>query len=177
MGLKVNTAIFVARAKKIRGDVYDYSTCMYKDSYTKVKITCKRHCEFLQSPGSHLSGTGCPRCSSSISKPETEFLNLLKIKQRNYRLPEWKSKPVDGFDKKNNTVYEFLGDYWHGNPQKFSMREIHPHRKFPFNRVYKETFDSLDKIKNLGYTVKYIWESDWNNWDGIGPVPVKEHQL
>jgi hypothetical protein len=48
------------------------------------------------------------------------------------RLKEWKRKPVDGYDENTNTVYEYLGDYWHGNPEKFYPKDI--------NRDCKKTF-------------------------------------
>ena len=34
----------------------------------------------------------------------------LKVKDKVYH--------VDGFEPKTNTVYEFNGDYWHGNPER-----------------------------------------------------------
>ena len=37
---------------------------------------------------------------------------------------------------------------------------------------YKKTFDNLNKLMSLGYTVKYIWERDWKNYKaGIDKTP------
>jgi hypothetical protein len=41
---------------------YDYSKVEYKNTTTKVIITCKEHGDFLQTPKSHLNGCGCPEC-------------------------------------------------------------------------------------------------------------------
>ena len=31
---------------------------------------------------------------------------------------------VDGYCSSINTVYEFHGDYWHGNPKRFASEDI-----------------------------------------------------
>lgn len=59
LGLKA----FVERANEIHGGRYDYSEVIYKNSYTKVKIICKKHGAFHQIPHSHFRGRGCPKCS------------------------------------------------------------------------------------------------------------------
>lgn len=48
--------------KKVHGDTYDYSKVLYINWSTKVEIMCKEHGCFYQSPNSHLSGNGCPKC-------------------------------------------------------------------------------------------------------------------
>ena len=168
---------FVLDAKKIHGDKYDYSNLGYIKKKIKVSIKCYKHGVFLQTPLEHLTGAGCPKCSHVISKPETEFLDYLNIKQRNHRLSKWIQKPVDGYDVNTNTVYEFLGDYWHGNPIKYKSTDIHPRKKKSYGEIYVDTFKVIEKVKLLGYNVKYIWETDWNNFKkGIDSTP-KIHSL
>ena len=53
---------FIAKAKKIHGDKYDYSKVNYVNRKTKVCIICPKHGEFWQTPNHHLSGCGCPKC-------------------------------------------------------------------------------------------------------------------
>lgn len=48
--------------KKIHGELYDYSHMDYKSRLTKVKIVCKEHGDFLQTPAAHMRGQGCPEC-------------------------------------------------------------------------------------------------------------------
>lgn len=48
--------------KKRHGDCYDYSKVEYVNSKKKVKIVCTIHGVFEQSPTTHLSGSGCPKC-------------------------------------------------------------------------------------------------------------------
>ena len=53
------TEYFINQAREIHGDKYDYSKVNYINNKTKVIIISK-YGEFLQTPGSHLAGDGCP---------------------------------------------------------------------------------------------------------------------
>lgn len=53
---------FITKAKKIHGEKYGYDDVVYVNKDTKVKILCKIHGIFYQSPHSHLNGSGCPIC-------------------------------------------------------------------------------------------------------------------
>jgi hypothetical protein len=55
---------FVEKAIKIHGDRYDYSLVEYSGANVKVTIVCSIHGEFLQKPGSHVFGAGCPTCGA-----------------------------------------------------------------------------------------------------------------
>jgi hypothetical protein len=46
---------FKTKANIIHNNLYDYSLVNYKNSYTKIKIICKNHGEFEQTPGSHIN--------------------------------------------------------------------------------------------------------------------------
>ena len=54
---------FIEKAKKIHGGKYDYSNVIYKNYDTKVKIICKEHGVFEQTPNNHLKGGCCKKCS------------------------------------------------------------------------------------------------------------------
>ena len=59
----LTTEEFIRKAKRIRGDEYDYSKVIYKGCKTKVCIICPEHGEFWQTPDNHLnSNQGCPTC-------------------------------------------------------------------------------------------------------------------
>lgn len=60
---KLTTEEFIARAKEVHGDTYDYSKVEYVNSTTKVCIICKKHGEFWQRPIKHLKGQKCAKCS------------------------------------------------------------------------------------------------------------------
>ena len=59
---------FIEKARKVHGDKYDYSKVIYINNRTPVIIICPIHGEFTQLPVTHLRGSGCHRCSSSIGE-------------------------------------------------------------------------------------------------------------
>lgn len=54
---------FIADARKVHGNKYDYSCVVYIDSRTPVQIVCHKHGVFQKSPSNHLKGQGCKKCS------------------------------------------------------------------------------------------------------------------
>ena len=68
---------------------------------------------------------------------------------------------VDGYCKETNTVYEFHGDFWHGNPNKYSLFDINPMCDTPFGELYNTTIEREKTIKEIGYNLVVIWESDY----------------
>ena len=60
---KSTNAIFIERAQLVHGPRYDYSKVEYLNARTKVKLSCKYHGQFKQSPHGHLRGAGCNKCA------------------------------------------------------------------------------------------------------------------
>jgi hypothetical protein len=164
-----NTEEFVQQAHRIHGAYYDYSSTTYTAAKHNVTILCPRHGTFTQKAYAHLRGQGCPSCSKCSSKAEQAWLDHHGIPEeyRQYpiRLPEFK-RPlvVDGFDPSTNTVYEFYGDFWHGNPAFFDQSKPHrvaSSRRGTYGDVYNRTLKRQTILENNGYNVKWIWESEW----------------
>ena len=112
-------------------------------------------------------GSGCPHCSigpvSSISQKWLSSLNIMS-KCREVRVNlDSKYCKVDGFDSETNTVYEFLGNYWHGNPNMFPAEEINPTTKKTYGSLYVATVNRFNSLLNAGYSAVYIWESDFHS--------------
>ena len=74
---------FIEKAKQIHGDKYDYSKVEYVNNSTKVCIICTEHGEFWQTPGNHLHGCGCPKCSSLPKKNTNDFIKEAKLIHQN----------------------------------------------------------------------------------------------
>ena len=107
--------------------------------------------------------TGCPICAKgNISKVSQEWLDSLKISQefREYYIKEL-SLRVDGYDPETNTVYEFFGDFWHGNPDIYSPEKVNKVCKKTFGKLYEKTFRRLRLLEEVGYKVVFIWEKDF----------------
>lgn len=80
-GLKIRKKIDdpISKFIEVHGNFYDYSKTEYLSMKKKVKIICKLHGEFFQTPLSHLRGSGCYECglkkmSKSLKKPIEEFI-------------------------------------------------------------------------------------------------------
>ena len=77
---------FVAQARAVHGDKYDYSKCDYKNAFKKVCITCPIHGDFWMSPTNHIrQRQGCPKCrgqriSQSKVKSTEQFIADARLK-------------------------------------------------------------------------------------------------
>ena len=72
----VTTESFIAEAKEIYGDHYDYSKVDYKNRDNRVIVTCPVHGDFQVYAREHLDGKGCPKCEKGekfIAKLKEKF--------------------------------------------------------------------------------------------------------
>lgn len=165
--MKVNfsstTEEFIEKAKKIHGDRYLYNNTIYTKAHNNLIITCKIHGDFEIIATNHINISikrGCQKCAYTIRKTENDWLDIigLDINDRQILINGFL---VDGFDKNLNTIYEFYGDYWHGNPDIYNLLDLNKTVGETFGELYKKTIDREEKLKSLGYTIVSIWESDY----------------
>lgn len=158
---------FIERCKIKHNNRYDYSKCVFTNCATKVEIICEKHGSFWARATSHYhDGTRCPKCCAKISKKETKWLDSLNIPDDSQHRQVFikvdnRKFHVDGFDPATNTVYEFLGDFWHGNLKKFDPEKINTVNKKTFKQLNEETFQRIETLKQSGYNVVWIWESEF----------------
>ena len=72
---------------------------------------------------------------------------------------------VDGYYENENgekVVLEFHGDFWHGNPVKYSRSTINQVNQMTMGDLYDKTIVKQKYLENLGYNYKCIWESDFD---------------
>ena len=68
----------------------------------------------------------------------------------------------DVFIPSKNTIIEFQGDYWHGNPKKYLKEEL---SKYQLEKIEKDKI--LRKYcKDNGINLIEVWESDYNRDPG-----------
>jgi hypothetical protein len=163
-----NTKAFIIKVKEIYGDTYDYSLVDYINNNTLIKIICKNgHGIFERKPSGHLNYKECPACfpsRSNISKGEKEWLNYINIsdecwQKKIYIGNDW-YRP-DAYDTTTNTICEYYGDYWHGNPVKFESDDLNVRADKTFQELYDATMEREQLILSAGYNLITIWESDW----------------
>ena len=161
---------FIEKCRKIHGDTYDYTKTLYVGSLSKVIIICKTHGEFTQFPNNHLTGYGCKICGIHKNKAQNLWLDMMNISNENreyfLRLSNDTTISADGYDPKTRTVYEFWGDFWHGNPKIYNRDDVNVYTKTTFGYLYKKTLDKRKAILNSGYKLIEIWENDWRKING-----------
>jgi len=89
-----------------------------------------------------------------IQHAENDGEKIIKINNKKYK--------CDGYCNDTNTIYEFYGDLWHGNPDKFNRDCINPLNKKTFGELYDETMLREKILKDYGYNLITIWESEFN---------------
>jgi len=164
---------FVNKAQEKHNNRYDYTSAVYANNYTKLTIVCNVHGQFSQTPDTHLRGAGCPSCAHTRKFSLKSILWLETIMQTTgvniqhalnggeFLIPGTKIK-VDGFSKETNTVYEYHGDRWHGNPKVFQPKDkCHPYdTTVTAGELYTRTIQREDVIRQKGYNLVVRWETE-----------------
>lgn len=162
--LKLNKDEFIKRAQKVHGKKYDYSKVKYINKIEKITIICPIHGEFKQRPENHWNGQGCPKCVGRVSNKSQKWLesfNNIKLEQT--ICVDGKNYIVDGLNEENRTIYEFYGDFWHGNPAKYKENDINPISKEKFGVLYEKTIERENILKSAGYELIVIWENEFDS--------------
>ena len=79
MGRALTTKQFIAKAKRIHGSKYDYSSAYYINMREEIGIRCLTHGLFLQLPGNHIKGLGCSGCNGGIQKTREQFIKDTRL--------------------------------------------------------------------------------------------------
>lgn len=155
---------FVDEATSLHNGRYDYSDVKYVNNYTAVKIKCFEHGVFEMPPKIHIfEQRGCPSCFlGNRSWLETSWLDSINVPYdcRQKRLScGSKNFLVDA--KIGNRVYEFWGDFWHGNPKVFVPTDRNRKNGKTFGELYQKTQEKRKRILESGYELVEIWEDDY----------------
>jgi hypothetical protein len=158
---------------KLYGDKYDYSSVVWEGGSKLITVICKKHGKFHILPCLHKIGKECQKCSnqhSSISMDWLLFMEnryLTEIQHAKnlgeFVIPGTRYK-ADGYIKSSNTIFEFHGDFWHGNPKLYDETEINPRIGITYGELYNKTKDKSKLIIELGYNLIEIWENDWKKF-------------
>jgi hypothetical protein len=164
---------FIEKANKVHNNKYQYININFKNTYEKIEIICPKHGPFDKKINNHLNGQGCPRCSCIGSKKSRKWLE--KIGNLEPEFPIYvnnKKYIVDGFDKISNIIYEFYGDFWHGNPKVYEENDCNKRNGTKFGELYKKTLVRALDLVNAGFKLIYKWETEHNM--GIGEKYVEK---
>ena len=87
MPKRLKTEDFIEKATLVHGDEYDYSISEYVLSTVKVKIICRKHGIFEQTPANHTHcklKQGCPECGKLKTKKVTFIEDSVVIHKNKY---------------------------------------------------------------------------------------------
>jgi G:T-mismatch repair DNA endonuclease (very short patch repair protein) len=117
---------------------------------------------------------GCPQCNNNrrYSPVAIEWLEYIMYTENihikhaenggEFYIPELKWY-ADGYNQTTNTIYEFHGSYWHGDPRVHDPAGFNQHTNKTFGELYEFTKYKEEKIKQSGYKLVVMWEFDWIN--------------
>ena len=69
---------------------------------------------------------------------------------------------VDGYDETTDTIYKFMGCFWHGCPHCFARKTFNKKQGRTMGELYDQTRKRIQKLKAMGKKVVYIWEHEWD---------------
>ena len=93
--------MFISELQDIYGDLYDYSSVIYKNRKTKVTLFCKKHSlSFQRTPANLLKGYGCPCCNKELGRTYKNTVEADYIPER--RNLRW---DTDRFIKESEYVF------------------------------------------------------------------------
>lgn len=168
---RLDTEDFIFLSNKIHNNYYSYDKTVYKNTRTKVIITCKNHGDFKQFPSKHLIGEGCSICRQSIGEKNIErFLINNKIEFTRYKkydnLFDKKQLSYDFYIPEKNLLIEFNGEQHYkqieifGGKKAFALQIKHDKLKKEYaknNGIDLLVISYLD-FKNINSILEEKWE-------------------
>ena len=126
---------FIAKAREVHGEKYDYSKVEYINNRTKVCIICPIHGEFWQTPSNHLHGYECKECGRFKSRRKIFGVGINDYKGFIY-------------DKETKTIKKFYRTWYE-----------------MLRRCYDENYKkSLPTYKNCKICDDWIFLSAFKKW-------------
>lgn len=169
---KYNDGTFRLKIQQVNPKIEVLGTYISATIPIEIKcVTCAH--EWKSRPYNLINGYGCPKCSKNnkFSKKALAWLKYtakvgnIEIQHAQhygeYRIPGTRYR-CDGYAPSTNTVYEFYGDYWHGNPTTTDAASYNIHLSKTFGELYQKTIDREDQIRKLGFNLVSMWESDYD---------------
>lgn len=159
MGKYLTQEEVITRLTNTFGDKLDYSKVIYVTNRVNVCIVCPIHGEFYQTPHSHLSGNGCPKCLYKsqyklYSRLCNEFPDLEILYEYS---PDWLGKQrFDIYIPKYNIAIEYNGEQHYKPIARFGG-------VLGYNKTVERDSYKLEKCKANNcklYVLRYDYKND-----------------
>ena len=177
---------FIDRSTNVHGNKYEYSKVEYINIKTKVIIICKEHGDFTQTPGIHLSGSGCSKCSKAgYSQKQIAWLTKIAEEMNfdiqhaenggeytvNLDTPDKYGRnkyKLDGCLLGSKIAFEFDGDFWHGNPLKYNRSDFNTVNDKTYGELFDKTVEKRQVLSQMGWLVFHVWEKESDEGNTYG---------
>lgn len=173
----VTSESFIAEAKEIYGDKYDYSKVDYKNRDHQIVVGCSIHGEFKIFAREHLDGKGCPKCAKGekfLIKLKEKFGNKFLLDKFVY---ESSTDPVDlicpthgVFSRLPNTILSSkcgcpeCGNEYSRQLQEQAHAEAQE-RKAELQKKKEEEYWHMREISRYGYFKNYLGKNVFRGYD------------
>ena len=91
-----------------------------------------------------------------------------------YNIPNSRYK-ADGYCKEINTIFEFHGSRWHGDPELYNKNST-IFFGTDYGTLYENTIKKENFIKDNGYNLIVMWESKWKKINRYIKIFQKQYQ-
>ncbi len=141
----------------------------YQSNKSKISVECEHGHRWSTALGNIIDAhAGCPICTKSqYSAKAIVWLDEIATREcidiqhaangGEYAIPNSRFL-ADGFCMSTNTIYEFHGDIFHGNPALHNPTDISPLTGNTFGVEYQKTKEREQWIISQGYNLVVIWE-------------------
>jgi very-short-patch-repair endonuclease len=153
------TKDFIKKAVAIHGDTYDYSKVEYISSKNQIIIVCKKHGDFLQTIGAHLSRCGCPFCTNKTEGKLFEKIKYIYPTITTQFNQEWcKNKRFDFCIPEHNIIIELDGAQHFRQIRNWqSPEEQFENDKFKEQCANDNNYSVIRLLQEDVWTDKYDW--------------------
>ncbi len=169
LSMRLSTAEFIEKSKQVWKNKYTYENTIYECARKELIVTCPDHGDFVTIARVHTMGcTSCSGCQNrgysqkSIRwlRKEEETRNISIQHAENggeFKIPTTPYH-ADGYHAESKTVWEYLGSFWHGNPDVYPADFYNKMCNCTMGDLYEKTMKRIQHIESLGFTVIVKWE-------------------
>lgn len=114
-----------------------------------------------------------------ISKPQQELYEYVRLCDNSALLEQHVQNIgmryfADILLPESKKIVEFHGDYWHCNPKTYSSDYFHKVKNKTAKEIWEEDLKRRHILETHGYTLLYVWETDYKNNLATVQTQIKE---
>lgn len=147
--------------QKLKED--DYKICVATNSVANTAYSVLVKMELL-----HLVDKVFSNEDVKFSKPQQELYEYVRLCDNSALLEQHVQNIgmryfADILLPGTKKIVEFHGDYWHCNPKTYSEDYFHKVKHKAAKEIWEEDLKRKHILETHGYTLLYVWESDFKN--------------